>query len=430
MASHIPFGSKSFGQVAKGHVAIHSMIRAGTDESLEAELVRDSLDSPYKVLTAVERERARWLSEDLYSIGDPPDVNTPKELNPQAQQQLVDAIKARESREWDRALVLLRQVQKFLAPAPLSYLRGSIWQESGHPHVATAFFRHASECDGENAALRAMYLHSLAESDPEAAGKLAQQILADDGAFDPVLVTRAAHVRFNATRLTLDSEPQVFRDLIPVLERNMVRIEGDENTPNRKTTRTMTLWLLGFCHDHLGNAGAAIQYHTLGLQLDPSNDTLLVSRGILQYGSSPRAIADFQEAVRLGSPVVWPYLFLAHHYVTTGRFDECRSTCETGLRATGSDTAKSQLEEWRAIAQAELGFPQDLVLVAFEAAVRLDPSNEYAARNRDVFMTASHASRTGPHSVWAQKSAIAVRHFGIAERRGEIVELRGALLAA
>ena len=421
MASHTPFGSKSFAQIAKGLVAIHSMIRAGTDELPEAESIRDSLDAPYRVLTPTERDRAQWLSEDLYSISDPPDANTPKELNPQAQLQLFEAIKARENHEWDRALLLLRQTQKSLAPTLLSYLRGSIWQESGYAHVATEFFRHASECDSENAACRAMYLHSLAESDPEAAGKLAQQILANDGAFAPVLVTRAAHVRFNATRLAPDSAAQVFRDLIPVLDRNMVRIEADVNSPNHSTTRTMTLWLLGFCYDNLGNAGAAVQYHTLGLQLNPRNDSLLVARGILQYGSSPRAITDFQEAVRLGSPVVWPYLFLAHHYVTTGRFEECRLTCEAGLRATGSDTAKSQLEEWKAIAQGELNFPHDLVLAAFEAAVRLDPSNDYAARNRDVFTTSLRTPRAGRRSVWAQKSAVAVRQFGIVERRGELL---------
>ena len=182
MASHIPFGSKSLGQVAKGHVAIHAMIRAGTDESLEAELVRDSLDSPYKVLTAVERERARWLSEDLYSISDPPDVDAPKELNSQAQQQLTEAIEARQKREWDRALLLLRQAQKSLAPALLSYLRGSIWLEAGHPHVAAEFFRHASECDPANPNYRALSLYALAKSDPDAADGEARRILADGGA--------------------------------------------------------------------------------------------------------------------------------------------------------------------------------------------------------------------------------------------------------
>ena len=416
MASHIPFGSKSFGQVAKGHVAIHAMIKAGTDESLEAELVRDSLDSPYKVLTAVERERARWLSEDLYSISDPPDPDTPKEINPQAQQQLAEAFEARQNREWDRALLLLRRRQKYISSPLLGYLRGSIWLESGHPHVATEFFRHASGCDPTTANYRALYLYSLAKSDPVAAGVEARRVLANDGAFAPVVVARAASIGFYATRTVPDGSAQVYRDLIPVLERTVTRIDPDADTPSREAHAECVM-LLGFCHEYLGNAGAAVQYHTLGLQLNPRNDALLVSRGILQYGSSPRAITDLEAAVRLGSPLIWPYLFLAHHYVTTGRFEECRLTCEAGLRTTGSDTAKSELESCKAVAQAELEFPSDLVMVAFEAAVRLDPSNEYAARNRDAFA----ASRRPTRTAWAQKSAAAVRLFGIAERRGELL---------
>lgn len=415
-----PFGSRSFKMVARGFVNLHRLIAAGCGDSLEAEAVRDSMELPSKVLSAVERERARWLSEDLYSISDPPDANTPKELNPQAQQQLAEAFEARQNREWDRALLLLRRWQKYISPDLLSYQRGSIWLESGYPHVAAEFYRHASECNPANANYRAYYLYALAKSNPEEAGREALRILADDGASAPVLVARAAFTRFNATRTAADGSAQVYRDLIPVLERTAARIDADADTPSREA-HAMTVMLLGFCHEFLGNAGAAVQYHSLGLQLNPRNDSLLVARGILQYGSSPRAITDLEAAVRLGSPVVWPYLFLAHHYVTTGHFEECRLTCEAGLRTTASDTAKSKLEEWKAIAQDELRFPQDLVMVAFEAAVRLDPSNEYAARNRDAFEASRRATRTGPRSAWVQKTAAAVRQFGIAERRGELV---------
>src|SRR5207249_8780807 len=122
-----------------------------------------------------------------------------------------------------------------------------------------------------------------------------------------------------------------------------------------------------------------------GLQVNANNDGLLAARGILHYGSSPRAIADFEQAVGLRSPVFWPYFFLAHHYLATSRFEQCRFMCETGLRMPASDSAKSQLEEWRAIAQAELGFPPESVRAAFEAALRLDPSNELARRNQNAF---------------------------------------------
>ncbi|MFW5693455.1 MAG: hypothetical protein ACOCWL_04500 [Thermoguttaceae bacterium] len=119
--------------------------------------------------------------------------------------------------------------------------------------------------------------------------------------------------------------------------------------------------------------------------------------------------------MELGTTMVWPYLFLAHHYLVTRRYEQCRGMCEAGLRNQGSNTAKSQLEEWRAIAQAELGFPPDLVRAAFESALRLDPSNELAARNQAAFEAAVRAPQTRPSAAWEQRSEAAVRQFGAAE---------------
>jgi tetratricopeptide (TPR) repeat protein len=261
-------------------------------------------------------------------------------------------------------------------------------------------------------------MHALAESAPDAAGKLAREVLTDDAKYAPVVVARAADIRFNETRTASDEESaQRYRELIPILERNMDRIEKDEGTASRAPAYAMTVGLLGFCYEFLGNAGAAVNYYSRGLRVNPNNDGLLVARGILQYGTSPRAITDFEQAVALGSPVVWPYLFLAHHDLATSRFEQCRVMCETGLRMRGSDAAKSQLEEWRAIAQAELGLPSESVRAAFEAALRLDPSNELAKRNQDAFDASLRVLRTSPRSRWERKSEATVRQFGLAERR-------------
>ncbi|HEV3386494.1 MAG TPA: hypothetical protein VG097_16845, partial [Gemmata sp.] len=95
----------------------------------------------------------------------------------------------------------------------------------------------------------------------------------------------------------------------------------------------------------------------------------------------------------------------------------CRVMCETGLRMHGSDTTKSQLEEWRAIAQAEGGFSPEDVRVTFEAAIRLDPSNELAKRNQNAFEAFLRIPRKPQHAGWEQKSEAAVRQFALAERR-------------
>jgi tetratricopeptide (TPR) repeat protein len=231
-------------------------------------------------------------------------------------------------------------------------------------------------------------------------------------------VAEAANIRFHDTNSASDAESvQLYRELIPILERNLTRIEEEGGAGSRAPEYEMTVGKLGICHELLGNSGAAVDCFSRGLQANPDNDGLLVARGILLYGTSPRAITDFEQAVELGSSVVWPYLFLAHHYLITNRFEQCRGMCETGLGMRASDTARSQLEEWRAIAQAELGFPAEFVRAAFDAALRLDPSNELARRNQDAFEAFLRAPHTSPSSRWEQKSEAAVRQLGLAERR-------------
>jgi tetratricopeptide (TPR) repeat protein len=411
-------GSASFRLVAKGLLALHRLIKEGKDDSSEAESVREALDAPLKGLNPAEKEGAQWLSEDLYSISEPPAGTTRKEMNAQAQEQLNEAFEARQSREWDRALTLLRQWKEYISPALLSYLRGSIWLEAGNVDVAAAFYQHAADSDPANANYRAMYMHALAVSDPDSAGKLAREVLADDAKYAPVVVARAADIRFNEARNASDDQStRMYRDLIPILERNLRRIEAEEGIASRPSAHAMTVALLGFCYEFLGDAGAAVHYYSRGLDVNPNNDGLLVARGILLYGTTPRAISDFEQAVELGSPVVWPYLFLAHHYLLTNRFEECRVMCDMGIRMRGSDSAKSQLEDWRAIAQAELGFSPELVRAAFEAAIRLDPSNDIAKRNQAAYEEHLKAPRTAHRPIWAQKPVGALRHFGLAERR-------------
>ena len=44
------------------------------------ELIRDPLDAPLKALNRTEKERAQWLSEDLYSVSESPAATCLPEL--------------------------------------------------------------------------------------------------------------------------------------------------------------------------------------------------------------------------------------------------------------------------------------------------------------------------------------------------------------
>ncbi len=79
----------------------------------------------------------------------------------------------------------------------------------------------------------------------------------------------------------------------------------------------------------------------------------------------------------------------------------------------GSAAVKSELSEWIAISQSELGFPTEMVRASFENAIRLDPSNERARRNFAAFEAAARPTIRA----WETRSPTAVRLSGLAERR-------------
>jgi hypothetical protein len=119
-------------------------------------------------------------------------------------------------------------------------------------------------------------------------------------------------------------------------------------------------------------------------------------------------------AIRHGSPLIWPYAFLAHHNLANARFEECLRLCQRALSMRGSPAVMSEVSEWMAIAQAQLGFPADMVRASFDNAVRLDPSNERAKKNLAAFEAAIKPITA---KIWETRTAGAVRTSGLTERR-------------
>jgi hypothetical protein len=170
----------------------------------------------------------------------------------------------------------------------------------------------------------------------------------------------------------------------------------------------LALMILAFCNAQLGDTAKELEYLSRGVHLFPEEPEFLVTRGLALYGISPRAIADLELAIENGSHVVWPYVFLAHHYLINNRFDDCRQMCEQAIRMTLPSDVRSELLMWLAISQAELGFPGELVIATFELAMRADPRNEEAAHNLTVFRTAL-STRSAHRSEWRRRSESAVR---------------------
>ena len=392
---------------------LHQLLAAGKDDSPEADAIRDATDGPWDSLSEVERNRVRNLSEDLYSLDEPPPVAQP--MNPQSQAKLNEAFEARQQGEWDRALDLLRRWRAHIDPGLVSYLRGSIWLEAGDPATAAVFFAHASKLNPENENCRYLFLTALDMSDPFAGQKRAAEVLDNPDRFSPLVVSRAAEIEFKSAMAVSETEAQqAIQRLEPILKNTVARFEQQDPSTVNHSIYVATLSLLGAGYEFRGATQTALEYYSRVLQVEPYNDAILVARGILLYGTGARAIADFEMAIRHGSLLIWPYVFLAHDSLVHGRFEECRKLCERALSMNGSATVMSEVCEWMAIAEAERGFPADMVRASFDNAIRLDPSNERAKHNLAAFEAANM-----PISAknWETRTAGAVRTSSRAERR-------------
>jgi tetratricopeptide (TPR) repeat protein len=310
------------------------------------------------------------------------------------------------------ALDLLRKWRLYIDPALVSYLRGSIWLEAGDPVTAVLFFEHASELKKDDDNFLARYLDVLYLADPLTAEKRADEILKEYSKYSPIVISRAVGIiRSASVRTASDLERRrIYEYLERILKVTLPKVDQQLD----RSIYVILLAQLGFCYELLDNWPAALESYSRGLLVDPDNDTILVSRGMLTYGTNPQAINDLEIAIQTGTSYVWPYFFLAHHYLLSRRFEECRRLCERVLSTNCSTFVKSEASRWMAIAQAELGFPAETVRASFENAMRLDPSNERVKRNLVEYESANKPNVTKD---WETRSQGEIQTWGLTEYR-------------
>jgi tetratricopeptide (TPR) repeat protein len=391
---------------------LHQLIREGRDDTPLGEDLRDRMDSPGSCLSPDEVLSVNGISADFYSLTDLPPT-TVLSRTAAVETDFRTALEARDRRDFGRALDLLRERAPYIKPADLSYLRGTIWGEVGESSIAVSFFQHAAQLDPNNGTYLYLVLHHLSQVDAESANAQAQQIVGDPDRYPARAVLKAADIIFQSTRgLSEDEARPILESLIPVFEQVIVRMETSGEGSSEPSLLAMTFTLTGFCYDHLDRFDPALSNYDRGLSLFPENDGLLVARGILLYGrDTKRSIRDFERATRRGSPLVWPYFYLAHHALLRDRFAECLDLCNRALQCPASDEVQAHLLEWMAISQATLGYSAQAVDSAFQGALRLAPDNDRIARNYQAFRESLGPSEIG----WEKEDEQVVRAFG--ERR-------------
>ncbi|MBL8819393.1 MAG: hypothetical protein JNL58_25400 [Planctomyces sp.] len=389
---------------------LHELIRNGIDETVEGEALRDSMDGPAASLTSEEIDCLNGISADFYSLA--PDFHhTPAPKTAEVDSFIRESFDARNHNDYASSITLLRKAQRHLELWQLSYVRGSILLEAGEPLAASDFFLRAADLYPSNTNFRVMWLTALAKGNPAAAKNESSRILGSPSGFPPKLVYKAADIAFAATR---ELEPGLAsrqtEELIPVFEETILRLKISGEGTEDPSVLAGAISLLGFCYEHIGEDQKAIKCFNEGLSMFPDNDALRVARGIHFYGTdNEKSVADFTEAVRLHSVLVWPYLFLAHQSLIKGEMQDCLKYSTEALRRSRIDQISADCLEWIAICMATLGHPRGVVLSTFNEALKLAPECERIKANMTSFEQSLATARV---VAWKQVSSDALRDSG------------------
>ncbi|WP_165227351.1 tetratricopeptide repeat protein [Aquisphaera insulae] len=412
MSDKLFFDNPDFLEYVRLLSELHELIRLEADETPEGEALRDRMDEPGSRLSLDEITCVNAISADFYTL-------TASSIEPvlpqtgEVKDDLRSALEARDRREFRRALDLLRDRAAYISPEMLSYVRGSIWGGAGEYRIAVEFLQHAAELAPNNANYSYQALHFLSLADAETARERAQQIVAAPAGHFPRVVLKAADILFQSTRDQPEQEARpVLETLIPICQEVIDRLEISGEDSRQPSPLATAFGLTGLCYERLGVTHRARIYYDRGLEEFPTNEALLLARGVLLYGrETDRSIRDFEYAVQGGSRLVWPYLYLAHHALLDNRFSDCYDFCNRALRLSAPNDLQANLVEWMAISQASLGYPPQVVKSAFRAAQELAPGNDRIAKNFRVFLESQSSRDLG----WEKGSEVDMRIIG--ERR-------------
>ncbi|HZK82116.1 MAG TPA: hypothetical protein VFC46_13635 [Humisphaera sp.] len=123
---------------------LHLLTVSGHECTAAADTVRDRMDEPWSHLDDAMIDRVRGLSADLYTIEGVPRREVPLPPIAASTSLAQQLVLAKNARDWDKALRLLRDIAPYLAPESVAHIRGTIWLELGFPSIAVLFFRYAS----------------------------------------------------------------------------------------------------------------------------------------------------------------------------------------------------------------------------------------------------------------------------------------------
>jgi tetratricopeptide (TPR) repeat protein len=379
---------------------LHQMLGRGEGDSDEADALRDEMDRSASELSHEEMKRLKGLSADLYMLQDD-EIYAPIEPGEDRSARDVEHLQAAVTEAWARrdvvaTLELLRKGPTRLTPDQLAYIRARAYEELGHLDTALLFMFYAAERNPEDSNYKWMVLNLLDR--PEQRSELYQRAseYIQDAASSAELRVYAVGLLFRLTRrMTREQAATVFALVIDSLESALPLLESGSRLilPDLPAYGQLTL---GFCYQRSGRLEDALNAFDQAMRSPQIRDAALVARGMLLLAMSnpEKALADFEKAIASNTPLVAPYLHLAHHALIQGDYVSCLELCDRALDRTRNPRLQAVVLQWEAIAGAELGAPLGQVHRAFEVALTRDPLNPQIRHNFELFQQMARPDST------------------------------------
>lgn len=361
-------------------LALARIMSSGHGESEEANRLRDTMLDTWGSLSALDKGFLDELSGDLYML-DQTELLDLERIDPEDIDARIQV--AWNTRQYESILALLRRRPETYPEDKAAFIRARCWARLGYQNAGLAFLVHASKLRPDNGSYTYLMLQETVDLGhfDEAVARATAIARQEDASARSLLA--AAYVLNRADqRAKATTSPDY---IITLLER---AIELETALPPRERLNSAIVQAYvekGICHELQGRDDLAEVAFSEALRFDPENDPALTARAFARLSKDPeRAAEDFRLAAARRTPLVWPYLYLAHSYLETESYDACIETCELGLERAQSQEHRANLYEWMAIANAALSAPPRRVEELFELAIANAPFNLRIHRNREL----------------------------------------------
>jgi tetratricopeptide (TPR) repeat protein len=360
---------------------LHVLIRAGRGNDDEADQVREQMVDIWQTLTPERRNLLDDLSGDLFMLAGNEEFETGEGTIPSK----ASFANAWKRQDWVELLSLTRNggLRAQLSDAVTAYFRGRCWSSLGHFEAAATFFDYAAQLAPENENYAYLALDALVRSGRT--GEALERANAILRVQNPSVrgLFKAADILFHAARdFDETAAAAVYTRALLVLDRALAL---DAQIPPNERLSSLTVGgyvVKGLCHEHLAQPADAIQAYTAALAVDPDAEAPLTARGLLLLDSDrATALRDFERAVKKGTPLPWPYLYLAHDALESGEFRRCLEMAESALARTRAPVLRANLMEWKAIASMRLVPGSKTSIALMQDAQTFNPLSERIAAN-------------------------------------------------